>query len=181
MTSDLTNRCIAVVGMNGVGKSNFGRSLASKLGMKRIDTDTEFRKSHGNEHGYIDANGWDAFRKTEEEIVLHSLLPGHVVVLGGGAIESEAVRAALKERAIVLWLQGEKKKTHAHLRAAKLPRPEFKEGLTHESVQALMERRTPLYESVADVALFPHHRYNEQVQVSIRLLRNFVAKRESAS
>src|SRR5436190_1957416 len=127
-----SDRCIAIVGMNGAGKSNFGKRLASALRWKRIDTDIVFRKLHGKEQDFIAEKGIDAFHSLEEKIICNSLLPGHVVVLSGGAIESEAVRSALKERAITLWLQSGHKRTHKHLTAAKVERHEFKEGVTPE-------------------------------------------------
>lgn len=166
--------CIAIVGMNGIGKSNFGKRLASRLGMKRIDTDLEFRKTHGTEQQYIDTHGWDAFRNAEAEIVCRSLLPGHVVILGGGAVESPAVRAALKEHAKVLWIQAGHKRTHKNLKAANLERPEFKDGMTHAAVKTLLQTRNPHYQEVADVSLPPHVRYRDQVETAAGLLQRFI-------
>lgn len=170
-TSDL---CIAVVGMNGVGKSSFGKSLASQLGMKRIDTDTEFRKLHGKEQEYIDVHGWSSFRKAEENIVDKSLLPNHVVVLGGGAVESLAIRSSLKEKAIVIWIQAGKKRVHRQLKEANVTRPEFSKGITKATVQHLLDRRTPLYQEIAAVVLSPHLRFNQRVPTAVGLLKKFV-------
>ncbi|MDD4319279.1 MAG: shikimate kinase [Candidatus Peribacteraceae bacterium] len=157
--------------MNGVGKSNFGRSLASKLQMKRIDTDVEFRKRHGKEEGYIRLHGWAAFRKMEEEIVFRSLLPGHVVILGGGSVESPDVRKALREKATVLWLQAGRKRVQKHLKAAKVQRPEFAKGLMSATVKVLLQERTPLYGEVAHFAIQPRVRFSEQIPVALGFLR----------
>jgi len=170
--------CIAVIGMNGVGKSHFGKNLASKLRMKRIDTDTEFRKIYGKEQEYIDAHGCEAFRKMEEEIVCRSLLPNHIVVLSGGAIESAVIRAALQKRAIVLWIQAGHKRTHKNLKRANVERPEFKHGVSTGAVKTLLNLRNPLYEETADIALLPHIRFAEQVSVAIRLLRGFITDKQ---
>jgi shikimate kinase len=170
------DQCIAIVGMNGIGKSNFGKRLASKLQKKRIDTDIVFRKKFGKEHVYIQTHGWEAFRKKEEEIVCSSLLPNHIVILGGGAVESPIVRAALKEKAIVLWIQAEHAKVHKHLNAAKVPRPEFKDGVTEEAVGSLLETRNPLYEEVANLKLYPHVAFRDQVRITIDLLTKHAAR-----
>jgi shikimate kinase len=173
----LQDRCIAIVGMNGVGKSSFGRGLASALRLPRIDTDAAFRLKHGIQQAYIDVHGWEAFRKAEEDIVIRSLLPGHVVVLGGGAIESERIRSALAEKAVVLWIQGGRKGVHKNLRKAKVTRPEFADALTHASVKTMLDQRNPLYEDVADVALYPHLHFRDRVPMAVDLLRQFFAKR----
>lgn len=168
--------CIAIVGMNGIGKSNLGKRIAAKLQKKRIDTDIVFRKKYGKEPAYIQAHGWEAFRKKEEEIVCASLLPDHIVILGGGAVESPAVRAALKEKAIVLWIQAEHKKVHKHLNEAKVTRPEFQGDITEEAVGELLDARNPLYEEVADIRLFPSIAFRDQVRVAIDLLRKYHKK-----
>jgi shikimate kinase len=173
--------CIAIVGMNGIGKSHLGKGIASKLGMKRIDTDIEFRKLHGDEHACIDAHGWDFFRYKEAEIVCRSLKPDHVVVLGGGAIESDAVRATLREHAIVVWMQGEHNRTRKNLKISKRTRPELKGKITRDNVKSLLAKRNPLYEEVADVVLYPHTRYKDHVQAVIGLLNRFIMNADQES
>jgi len=165
-----SRRCIAVVGMNASGKSRFGRKLAEALGMPLIDTDDAFEHLHGNIHVFIDRHGWDAFRSVEEEVVEASLLPGHVVVLGGGAVESPVVRKALKQRARVLWIQAGHKRIQRNLEAARVRRPEFKHGHHRGAVKSLAEARHPLYAEVADIALYPHLRFSEQVPMALKLL-----------
>lgn len=172
-----TDSCIAIVGMNGVGKSQFGKTLASKLKMKRIDTDTEFRKLHGKEETFIEQHGWDAFRKAEEQIILRSILPNHVVILGGGGVETPAVRSALKDKALVLWMQAGHKRVQKHLKHAKLARPEFKAGITAESVKQILQKRNPLYEDIATITLPGHLRFSERVPKAIELLEKAVTER----
>lgn len=166
-------RCISVIGMNGVGKSNFGRTIASKLKMKRVDIDTEFRKLHGDMEKFIEENGWDKFRETEEQIVEKSVLPGYVVVLGGGAIESEKVRKILKDRTTVIWLQGNKKRIKKQLHEAKRPRPEFRRGITASSVENLLNRRTPHYEELATIRIPETANFASQAPIALEMLKNY--------
>lgn len=170
-------RCIAVIGMNGVGKSNFGRILASKLRMKRVDVDSEFRKIHGEMDPFIEQKGWDEFRKEETMLVHKHLQPGYIVVLGGGAVESLEVREILKKRALVIWLQGDKSRIKKQLHAAKRPRPEFRRGVTASSVENLLNRRNPHYEELADIRIPSSAGFAGQVPVALNLLRKKAQKR----
>jgi|GEM_PF-2032061 len=163
-------RCIAIVGMNGVGKSNFGKSLASKLHRTCIDIDKEFTKAHGDIHAFIATYGWEAFRLAEQEIIPARLKPQYVTVLGGGAIESVEVRRMLKEHALVLWMQGGHKQVRRNLTRAKVARPEFKEKNLSSAVKELLQARTPFYAEVADIVLPPNVRYSQQVSTVLRLL-----------
>ena len=167
-------RCIAIVGMNGAGKTNFGKRLASKLGMLFSDTDALFEKTHGNTHKFIEEHGWDAYRKEEETIVLGALEADHVVILSGGAVESPTVRARLKERAVVLWIQAHAKRIHEHLKRAKVARPEFADGIHREKVDSMLETRNPLYKEVANILLFPSTPFARQIPVALTELKKFL-------
>jgi len=156
--------------MNGVGKSNLGRALASKLDRKCVDIDKEFTKTHGDIHAFIAAHGWESFRRAEQEIIPLWLKPQYVTVLGGGAIESSEVRRLLKEQALVLWMQGGHKQVRRNLTRAKVARPEFKEKNLASTVKELLQARTPFYAEVADIVLPPHVRFSQQVPVVLRLL-----------
>lgn len=164
-------RCIAVVGMNGAGKTVFGKRLASKLGLKRIDTDKVFQERHGDPHAYIETHGWEKFRMEEEKIVLEAIQPGYVAILSGGAIESPAVRAALKEHAVVLWMQANAKRITKHLQRAKVTRPEFKTGVKHDAVEEMLNARNPHYEAVADIIIPATIPFARQVPVALQELK----------
>lgn len=164
---------IAIVGMNGSGKSVFGKRLASKLHWKRADTDTLFEQHHGDHHAYIEKHGWEKFRKEEGRIVLDALRPETVVILSGGAIESSAVRTALKEHATVIWLQASPKRLHRHLQRAKVTRPEFKEGLHRGRVASLAEARNPHYAALADITIPASVPFAKQVPTAIIALQRY--------
>lgn len=166
-------KAIAIVGMNGSGKSVFGKRLASKLQWKRADTDRLFEDQYGDHHAFIERHGWEEFRQKEERIVLDALQPGHVVILSGGAIESPAVRNALKEKAVVLWLQANPKRLHRHLKRAKVARPEFKEGLHRERITELTEARNPHYEAVADIVIPASIPFAKQIPTAIIALQRY--------
>ena len=169
----MTTRCIAVVGMNGAGKTVFGKRLASKLGWKRTDTDRVFEEQSGDHHAFIERHGWEEFRQKEEQIVLDALQPGYVVTLSGGAIESPAVRAALKDRAVVLWLQADAQRIKRHLDRARVERPEFKDGIDHAAVETMLTARNPHYEAVADIRIPATIPFAQQVPVAMLELQKY--------
>ncbi|NOS66931.1 MAG: hypothetical protein HOO67_01000 [Candidatus Peribacteraceae bacterium] len=169
----LGSRCIAVIGMNGAGKTVFGKRLAAKIGWKRADTDRVVKEKHGDHHEFIGEHGWEKFRTEEERIVLDSLKPGYVVILSGGAIESPIVRSTLKDRAVVLWLQADHRRIHRHLTKAKVSRPEFADGLHPSKVKDMLETRDPLYKAAANIVLPASVPFARQVPVAMIELQKY--------
>ncbi len=93
---------------------------------------------------FFAAFGERRFRQREEPVVLRALRSGApAIALGGGAVLSEAVRAALREHTVV-WLDVSDETAWA--RAAGEDRPLAADRAAFEALHA--ERR-PLYESVA--------------------------------
>lgn len=153
-------RCLAIVGMRGCGKSNLGKRLASKLKLTFVDTDAVFKKTHGEIGAYVKRNGWPAFRAEEERIVDNSLKPGHVVSLGGGAIESEKTRELLQREALTIWMQVTAKTITERLK--KLKRPALTNMPLEKEVPMVLKKRTPLYKEVAEIVLPPHINFAKQ-------------------
>jgi len=146
-----TPRCIAIVGMRGSGKSTIARVLAEKLHLKHRDTDSVFERQFGPIRAFVGKHGWSSFRKKEERIVSESLEPGHVVSLGGGAIESEKSRNRLKESAFVIFLNVRSSSLIRRLR--KESRPPLTNLPLHVEVREVLKKRRPLYRSVANLTL----------------------------
>jgi len=170
--NDMNKWCVAIVGMNATGKSNFGKSLASKLSLNRIDSDSEFRKKYGDIKKYIDENGFDSYRALEEKIIVESLRLGNVVVLSGGSIESEKIRSALKH-ASVIWIQAGKKRVVRNIKEAKSPRYEFSEGSPDEVAKSLIEKRNDLYKEVSDIVIREGTPYSKYCSTAIAELKKY--------
>jgi shikimate kinase len=107
----LMPRRIVLTGFMGAGKSTVGRILAARLHWPFVDIDSLITAEHGLTVAQIFArDGEEHFRRLEAEAtarVLDPLLedPAHnyehaVVALGGGAIETEAVRQLLFDKAL---------------------------------------------------------------------------------
>jgi shikimate kinase len=94
-------RRIILTGFMGAGKSTVGRMLAARLGWLFLDIDSLITAEHNCTVARIFADhGEPHFRRLEAETVARVLDPDHehqqaVVALGGGAIETEAVRRLL--------------------------------------------------------------------------------------
>jgi shikimate kinase len=90
-------RRIVLTGFMGAGKSTVGRLLASRLGWPFRDIDAILTAEHRLTVAEIFArHGEECFRALEAEAIARTLEQDSVVIaLGGGAIETEAVRSIL--------------------------------------------------------------------------------------
>ena len=97
---------MVLVGAPGVGKSTVGALLAAELQLPLVEVDerveAELRLSA--EEAYATPEGTARYREAEERHSVLALAEPGVVVLGGSAVESDAVRAALVGLKVV-WLE----------------------------------------------------------------------------
>ncbi len=98
------NRSLVFVGFMGAGKTTAARRAAQLLGIHCSDSDLVIEERTGMTPAqHFEASGEPAFREVEEKIVLELLgLPPHVISLGGGALASAKVVAALEQHTTVL-------------------------------------------------------------------------------
>ena len=139
----------------GAGKSTGARSLAAELGAEGLDSDRELERRLGEPvESYFDREGEDSFRAREEELVLELLAreDAAVIALGGGALGSERVRAALVPHTVVHL---EVDPGEAWRRASGKGRPLARD---QGRFAQLHGDRVALYESVADAVLPPGDR-----------------------
>src|SRR5690606_20292966 len=101
---------VVLVGLPGTGKSTVGRRLAARLGCAFADSDVLIERAAGRTIPEIFAvDGEAAFRRLESDVIDNALRTfAGVLALGGGAVTSTVVRAALKAAAVpVAWLTAE--------------------------------------------------------------------------
>lgn len=160
---------IVIIGMRGAGKSNLGRKLASALGLSFLDLDREIERESGMPiPEFVRINGWDAFRTNEEQAATRCLHSGHVVALGGGAIESAITRQRLTE-CIVIWMQMSAQGTVRRLTLTK--RPPLTNLPLQDEVTQVLARRDPLYRACADVILPERVSFQRQIPFILAALR----------
>jgi len=148
-------RALVFVGFMGAGKSSAARAAAAELDAEAVDSDRELEHELGEPlESFFDREGEAAFREREEAVATRLLeRPGlRVAALGGGTLQSEAVRRAL-ERHVVVYL--DVGTDEAWRRASREGRPLARE---RERFEDLHRDRRSLYESAADAFLPPGER-----------------------
>ena len=146
---------VALVGFMGAGKSTVGRALAALLGRALVDTDERVVEAEGPVAGIFARGGEPGFRRVERDVVLEAveaaLLEPCVLALGGGAVETADVRAALARLPHVVWLDGDADVLWARVaRAGASSRPL---ATDRRAFGELLARRAPLYREVATLVI----------------------------
>ncbi len=134
----------------GAGKSRAARRLAPRTGRDALDADRLLEEQLGEPiASFFEREGEAAFRDRERDFILALLeRPGPAFVpLGGGAVETEAVRDALAAHTVVYV---EVDPETAWVRAEGSDRPLARD---RDRFLELHDRRVPLYEDVADLRL----------------------------
>lgn len=148
-----------LVGLPGSGKSTIGRRLAKALGVGLLDTDVAIEQRTGRSIADIFAtDGEQEFRRIEEDVVRAALADHHdgVLSLGGGAVTSPGVRAALAGHTVVyLEISAAEgvRRTGGNTVRPLLAGPD-----RAEKYRALMAKRAPLYRRVATMRVDTNRR-----------------------
>lgn len=148
-TTDPDSATLVLIGAPGSGKSTVGRLLAGELGLPFCDVDALIEQQTGKTIGEIFADeGEPAFRRLEEDATVAALQQPQVVALGGGAVMSAKVRAALASHPVV-WL--EVQAATAISRAGLNQARPLLLGNVRGTLIKLLAERTPVYRSLATV------------------------------
>ncbi|HEX3938255.1 MAG TPA: shikimate kinase [Xanthobacteraceae bacterium] len=150
----LGQRSIVLVGMMGVGKSSIGRRLALRLSLPFVDADTEIEKAAGTTIADIFARHGETDFRTGEARVIARLLEGgpQVLATGGGAIMNANTRAAIKAKAISIWLSADFDVLMRRITKRKSDRPMLQTPDPGATLRRLLEEREPVY-AQADIAV----------------------------
>ncbi len=147
-----------LIGLPGSGKSTIGRRLAKALNLTMLDTDAAIEETTGRTIADIFAGDGEAeFRRIEEEVI-RSALASHdgVLSLGGGAVTTPGVRAALAGHTVVYLeisaAEGVRRTGGSTVRPL-LAGPD-----RAEKFRALMSERVPLYRRVATMRINTNRR-----------------------
>jgi shikimate kinase len=147
-----------LVGLPGSGKSTIGRRLAKALGVSLLDTDLAIEQQTGRSIADIfAADGEKEFRRIEEGVV-RAALADHdgVLSLGGGAVTSPGVRAALAGHTVIFLeitvAEGVRRT------GGNTVRPLLAGTDRAEKFRALMAQRVPLYRRVATIRVNTNRR-----------------------
>ncbi len=139
---------LALVGFMGAGKTTLGLVVAQRLGRDFVDLDREIERGlHLSIPEIFAQRGEAEFRVLEQTAALDTLCRGKpaVVALGGGAIASPAIRSALAEHALTVYVEVEPSVAWRRVRDTGRPLAQD-EG----SFRALHAEREPVYRDAAD-------------------------------
>lgn len=136
-----------LVGLPGSGKTKVGRLLADFFAVPHIDTDLEVEKSSGQAISTIFAEeGEAAFRAREADAIAATLGSPGIISLGGGAVETQAVRDLLAGQTVI-WIDAHHSELLRRIRRSD-KRPLLRDRPSQVLTQ-LRQRRGPLFEEVA--------------------------------
>lgn len=138
----------------GAGKSTVGRHLADRLGKRFIDADRVLEERCGVPIRVIfDVEGEPGFRRREAALIEELTLQSDVVLAtGGGAVENEATRAALKSRGVTIYLFGSASELSSRTRNDR-NRPLLRDTDPTAKLEQLLARREGWYREVADLVI----------------------------
>jgi shikimate kinase len=130
----------------GAGKTSIGRLLAERLGMPFVDSDAEIERAGGATIEEIFTHEGEATFRSGERRVIARLLSGPpaVIATGGGAYLDPDTRAAVRERAISVWLKASLD-TLVKRTARRGGRPLLKQGDPRKILATLIDQRYPVY------------------------------------
>jgi shikimate kinase len=142
---------VVLVGFMGSGKSVVGRELASRLGLPYLDTDALIVQEAGAISEVFSERGEEGFRELEADVVVREVealgAAPKVLALGGGAVLSQRVRAALRRLERVVWLTAPADELWRRVTGdSGASRPLAGD---EASFRALLSAREPLYAEVA--------------------------------
>ena len=101
------DRTVTLVGLMGAGKTSIGRRLATRLGVRFVDADTEIERAAGCSISEIfERYGETHFRDGERRVIARLLAdPPQVLATGGGAFMDPETRRLILDRSRSIWLR----------------------------------------------------------------------------
>ena len=157
-----------LIGPPGAGKSSVGRALGKILQCEVMDTDAQIEKQSGKKISEIfTEDGEPVFRALEKEVVLDALKNSlGVVALGGGSVLDDEVANYLRQSNLLI----------AYLEVSisqAAPRVGFNKERPllalnpRQQWMAQMEKRRPIYESLATLRIATDNRKPAEVAAEI--------------
>ena len=144
----------------GSGKSTIGRLLSNELKLDFLDSDKVIVDRAGADIPWIfDVEGEVGFRDREQAVIEQiSQQDDLVLATGGGVVMREANREALRSRGVVIYLLTSIDQQMERTARDK-NRPLLQTENPRATLEALLEKRDPLYRETADLILRTDRRH----------------------
>ncbi len=139
---------VVLVGPMGAGKTTVATLLAEAWGLPLRDTDADIEAAEGRSISDIFVDDGEEHFRSLEALAVADALAGHdgVLALGGGAVLDPATRALLADERVVFLRVG---LSEAVKRVGLGVGRPLLLGNVRARIKALLDERTPVYESVA--------------------------------
>jgi len=157
---------VVLVGPMGAGKTTVGALLAESWGLDARDTDADVEAVAGKPIAEIFVDDGEADFRALERAAVAAALAEHdgVLSLGGGAVLDPDTRAALAGHRVVFLRVG---LSEAVKRVGLGTSRPMLLGNVRSRIKALLDERTPIYESVATESVDTDGRTAEDVAAEI--------------
>jgi len=147
-----------LTGYRGSGKSTVSTILADLLGWSTADSDEEIEILAGKTIAEIFADEGEAgFREWESTVIeALAMLDKTVVALGGGAVLAESNRDRIAESGKTVWLKISAETSWKRIASdekSASQRPNLTQTGGIEEIEQMLELRTPIYQSCADLVV----------------------------
>ncbi|WP_365696064.1 shikimate kinase [Nocardioides sp.] len=158
---------VVLVGPMGAGKSTVGALLAEAWGVPARDTDADVEALEGRSISDVFVDSGEAhFRDLERKAVAEALAAHEgVLSLGGGAVLDPATRDLLRGHRVVFLRVG---LAEAVKRVGLGSSRPLLLGNVRSRIKALLDERTPVYESVATLTVDTDGKDPAEVVAEIR-------------
>jgi XRE family transcriptional regulator, aerobic/anaerobic benzoate catabolism transcriptional regulator len=148
-------KCIALLGLRGAGKSTLGARLAGSLKVAFVELDREVEKEAGAALGEVFAMyGQEGFRRFERRALERVLAENQraVIATGGSLVTDPGTYKMLLERCTCVWLKASPEEHMARVIAQGDMRPFRGRSAALDEIRTLLADRDRLYRR-ADVVL----------------------------
>ncbi len=158
----MTRPVVVLIGPMGAGKTTVAELLAAAWGTSVRDTDVDVEAADGRPISEIFVDEGESFFRHLEQAAVHQALAEHegVLALGGGAVLDPATRELLAGHRVVFLRVG---LSEAVKRVGLGTSRPLLLGNVRSRIKALLDERTPVYESVATESVDTDGRTPEEV------------------
>jgi shikimate kinase len=163
---------IVLIGYRCSGKTRVGRLLAGDLKRNFLDTDHLIEAKTGIPiPSYVSRYGWKDFRGVEREVVEATALEDNSVIATGGGVVMDPINVTnLRRNGWVVWLAAGAAVIRERMTRARqqgCPRPSLSGSDPLEEVEAILLKRTPVYEGASDWTVSTNAQSPQEVEQAI--------------
>lgn len=156
---------LILIGMPGAGKSTIGVLLAKALAKDFVDTDVLIQlQKNKTLQDIVDTEGYLKLRDIEEQVLLDTHYPNHVIATGGSAVYSEKAMHHLRHFGQTVFLDVPLQELTARIKDFDT------RGLARKPDQNLTElynERRSLYQKYANIVIDCNGKTQEEILTQI--------------